>query len=124
MKMKTCPATSRHRSLRFLLRMAEVMASIGGTMHHDPSLRPSVRARHGTDTRDLLSGMQVAPFHERTPIHKLPQDAALSLSQSHGGSRRFGVWKCGPGHQRALRAVLLADRVHTIAGLALYFVAT
>ena len=52
--------------------MAEVMASIGGTMHHDPSLRPSVRARHDTNTRDLLSNMQVPPFHERTPIHTLP----------------------------------------------------
>ena len=37
----------------------EVMASIGVTMHHDPSLRPSVCARHGTDTQDLLSNTQV-----------------------------------------------------------------
>ena len=59
-------------------RMAEVMASISDTMHHDPSLRPSVRARHGSDARDLLSGVHVVPFHERTPIHTMPQDAMLS----------------------------------------------
>ena len=100
--------------------MAEVMASIGGTMHHDPSLRPSVRARHDTNTRDLLSNMQVPPFHERTPIHTLPHDAVPSQSQD--GTRRFGVWKCGPGHKRALRAVLLADRARIIADLALLFV--
>ena len=36
------------------------MASIGDTMHHhDPSPRPSVRTRHGSDTRGLLSGIQV-----------------------------------------------------------------
>ena len=70
-QMKTCPTTARHRSLHFL-QMAEVMASIGGTMHHDPSLWPPVRARHGTDARDLLSNIQVPPFHERTPIRTLP----------------------------------------------------
>ena len=70
--------------------------------------------------RDLLSNMQVAPFHERMPIHTLPQDAVLSQSQD--GARRFGVWKCGPGHKHTLRAVLLADRTHAIVDLALHFV--
>ena len=78
-----------------------------------------MRTRHDTDTRDLLSNMQVAPFHERTPIRTLPQEAVLSRSQD--GARRFGVWKCGPGHKHTLRAVLLADRVHAIADLALHF---
>ena len=32
---KTCPATAQHRILRFL-RMAEGMASIGDSLHHDP----------------------------------------------------------------------------------------
>ena len=37
-----------------------------------------MRARHGgSDARDLLSGVQVAPFHERTPIRTSPQDAVL-----------------------------------------------
>jgi len=31
------------------------------------------------------------------------------------------VWKCGPGHKHTLRAVLLADRAHVIADLALHF---
>ena len=61
----------------------------------------------------------MAPFHERTPIHTLPQEAALSRSQ--GEARRFGVWKCSPGHKRTLRAVLLAGRVHVIADLAWHF---
>ena len=116
--IKTCPATARHRSLRFL-QMAEVMASIGGTMHHDPGLRPSVHARRDTDTRDLLSDVLVAPFHEHTPIHTLPQEPILSRSPD--GARRFGVWKCSPGHKHTLRAVLLADRVHVIADLAWHF---
>ena len=64
--------------------------------------------------------MQVAPFHGRTPIYTLPQGAVLSQSQDR--TRRFGVWKCGPGHKRTLRAVLLADRAHVIADLALHFV--
>ena len=101
--------------------MAEVMASIGDTIHHDPSpsLRPSVRARHSSDARDLLSGVHVAPFHERTPIHTMPQDVILSPNQDV--ARRYGVWEGGPGHKRTLRAVLLADRAHIIAELALHF---
>ena len=78
-------------------------------------LRPSVRARHGTDTQDLLFNMQVAPFHERTPIHALQQGAVLSQSQD--GARRFEVLKCGPGHKHTLRVVLLADRAHVISDL-------
>ena len=31
------------------------------------------------------------------------------------------MWKCGPGHKHTLRAVLLADRAHVIADLALHF---
>ena len=105
---KTCPATAQHRVVRFL-RMAEVMASIiagGETMHHDPSLRPSVHALLGVDVRRLLSGIQVVPYHEQTPIHTLPQ----STTPPHGQdtATRFGVWDCGPGHKRTLRAVVLA----------------
>ena len=100
--------------------MAEVMVSIGDAMHHDPSLRPSVRARHSSDARDLLSGVHVAPFHERTPIQTMSQDVILSPNQDV--ARRYGVWEGGPGHnKRTLRAVLLADRAHIIAALALHF---
>ena len=99
--------------------MAEVLASIGDTMHHDPSLRPSVHACRSSDARDLLSGVHVTPFHERTPIHTMPQDAILSPNQDV--ARRYGVWDVGPGRKRTLRAVLLADRARIIAALALHF---
>ena len=89
-------------------------------MHHDPILQPSVRARHGSDARDLLSGVQVAPFHERTPIHTIPQDAVLPQYQDVARRFGFGVRECGPGHKRTLRAVLMADRAHIIAALALH----
>ena len=68
-------------------------------MHHDPRLRPSVRARHGSDARDILSGVHVAPFHERTPIHTIPQDAVLPQNQDD--ARRFGEWECGSGDTSA-----------------------
>ena len=116
--VRSCSATAQHRSLRFL-RMAEVLASLGDTMHHDPSLRPSVRARHCSEVRDLLSGIHVTPFHERTPIRTMSQDAILLPSQDI--ARRYGVWEDAPGRKRTLRAVLLADRAHIVASLALHF---
>ena len=66
------------------------MASIGDTIHHDPSLRPSVHARRDADTRDLLSDVLVAPFHEHTPIRTLPQEPS-----SHGTQTGLGVSGCG-----------------------------
>ena len=36
-------------------------------------------------------------------------------------ARRFGVWECGPGHQRTFRAIVLADRAHIVADLATQF---
>ena len=60
--VKTCPATAQHRVLRFL-RMAEVMAATGDSLHHDPSLRPSVSASRNEEVKLLLSGVHVAPFH-------------------------------------------------------------
>ena len=116
--VKICPATAQHRTLRFL-RMAEVMASIGDTMHHDPSLRPSIRALQDVDVKHLPSGIQVAPFHEQTPKHTFPQNIIPPHSQDT--ARRFGVWDCGPGHQRTLRAIVLAGRAHIIADLAVQF---
>ena len=93
-RVKTCPATAQHRMLRFL-RMAEVMASTGDSLHHDPSLRPSTSAPRNVYIKHLLSGIQVAPFHERTPIHALPQNTIPPYGQDT--ARRFGVWVCGPG---------------------------
>ena len=58
--------------------------------------------------RDLLSGVHVVPFHERTSVHTMPQEVVLSPNQDV--ARRFGVWECGPGRTRTLRAVLLSDR--------------
>ena len=71
--MKTCPATAQHRMLHFL-RMAEVMASTGDSLHHDPSQRPSASAPRNVDVKHLLSGVHVAPFHKGTPICALPQN--------------------------------------------------
>ena len=96
--VKTCPATAQHRILRFLrmvLRMAEVMASVGDSLQHDPSLRPSASASRNVDAKHLLSDIHVAPFHERTPIHTLPQTIIPPHDQDT--ARRFGVWDCGPG---------------------------
>jgi hypothetical protein len=41
-------------------------------------------------------------------MHTLPQ----SIIPPHGQdtTTRFGVWGCGPGHQRTLRAVVLTSR--------------
>ena len=116
--VKSCPATKQYRVLRFL-QMAEVIASTGDSLHHDPSLRPSVSASRNEAVKLLLSDIHVAPFHERTPIHALPQ----TIIPPHGQdvARRFGVWDCGPGDQRVLRAVILADRAHILTDLAVQF---
>ena len=116
--VKSCPATTQCRILRFL-QMAEVIASTGDSLHHDPSLRPSVSASRNEEIKLLLSDIHVAPLHERTPIHALPQ----TIIPPHGQdvARRFGVWDCGPGDQRVLRAVILADRAHILTDLAVQF---
>ena len=117
--MKTCPATAQHRMLRFL-RMAEVMASIGDSLHHDQSLRPSASALlRNVDVKHLLSGIQVAPFHENTPIHALPQNTIPPYGQDT--AMRFGVWDCGPGDHCTLRAIVLADRAHITTDLVIQF---
>ena len=36
-------------------------------------------------------------------------------------ARRFGVWDCGPGDQRTLHAIVLADRAHILTDLAMQF---
>ena len=61
----------------------------------------------------------MTPFHERTPIHTMSQDVILSPDPNV--ARRYGVWEDAPGRKRTLRAVLLADRAHIIASLALHF---
>ena len=88
MQKRALPHTTQHRTLRFL-RMAEVMASIGDSLHHDPSLRPSTRASRNMDAKRLLSGIHVAPFHEGTPIHALPQITIPPHDQDT--ARRFWV---------------------------------
>ena len=97
--VKICPATAQHRTLRFL-RMAEVIASIGDTMHHDPSLRPSIRALQDVDVKHLLSGIQVAPFHEQTPKHTLdPQNIIPPTQPRHGPAiRGVGLRPRAPAH--------------------------
>ena len=82
------------------------MASTGDFLHHDPSLRPSASAPRNVDVKRLLSGIHVAPFHEGTPIHALPQNTIHPYG--HDTARRFGAWDCSPGDQRTLRAIVLA----------------
>ena len=89
-------------------------------MHHDPSLRPLASASRNEEVKLLLSGIHVAPFHERTPIHVLPQTTIPPHGQHV--ARRFGVWECGPDDQRNLRAVVLADRAHILTDLAVQFI--
>ena len=76
-------------------------------------LRPSASASRNEEIKLLLSGIHVAPFHERTPIHVLPQ----TIIPPHGQdvARRFGVRGCGPDDQRILRAVVLADMINSLA---------
>ena len=93
------------------------MASIGDSLHHDPSLRPSASASRNADVKRLLSGVHVAPFHEGTPVHALPQTIIPPHDQDT--ARRFGVWDCSPGDQRTLRAIVLADRAHVLTDLAM-----
>ena len=52
-------------------------------------------------------------------IHTFPQDTFSPHGQDT--TRRFGVWDCGPGHQRTLGAIILAGRTHVIAESAVQF---
>ena len=50
-------------------------------------------------------------------VHTLPQNTIPPYDQDT--ARRFGEWDCGPGDQRILRAIVLADRAHILTDLAI-----
>ena len=58
--------------------------------------------------------------HPYTRCQKIPYSRPARMSHV-ARRRRYGVWEDSPGRKRTLRAVLLADRAHIIASLALHF---
>ena len=116
-----CPALIHHRQLRFLL-MAEALASIGDTLHHNSTLRFSPAIIQCEQVLRACSSTHIEPFHEHTPIHTLPQVRVLPPDAAN--TQRVGIWRLEIEHKRVLRGVMLAPRAHIMTALALHFAPT
>ena len=88
--VRTCLALVRYRQSRFLL-MAEALASLGDTLHHDAKLRfsPKVAQCERVLQLQICSSTHIGPFHEHTPIHTLPQTRILPPGAMN--SQRVGI---------------------------------
>ena len=102
--------------------MAEALASIGDTLHHNTQLcfDPAI-SKCGQVIR-TCSCAQIEPFHEHTPIHTLPQIRVLPPDATN--TQRVGIWRLETEHKRVLQGVILTPRAHIMAALAIRFAPT
>ena len=119
--VRICPALIHHRQLRFLL-MAETLASIGDTLHHNTTLHFNPTITQCEHVLRACSRTHIEPFHEHTPIHTLPKMRVLPPDAT--STQRVGIWRLETEHKRVLRGVMLTPRAHIMAALALHFAPT
>ena len=103
--------------------MAESLASIGDTLHHNTALRFSPTITQLEHVLRACSRTRIEPFHAHIPIHALAQIRALPPDATTS-TQRVGIWRLETEHKRVLRGVLLTPKAHIMTALALQFAPT